>query len=173
MGTKNNPSPHDCISKAEPDEPHFTLLGRDPCASMLVTMWIKMRSLMGGTEPEVLAEAMQCAESLAAWSANLGKDRKLGAARAAMQAICGEASRRPLLAGSIAADGSLVIDETPTTSTERQLLRACDQAVPYIVGNEHHLRRIADDLVRRKLLEPVEGFVDLFETTDAGRRALI
>jgi hypothetical protein len=30
MGTKSNPGPFDCYAKAEPDEPMFVLLARDP-----------------------------------------------------------------------------------------------------------------------------------------------
>jgi len=44
MGTKNNPSRHDCYAKAEPDEPLFTLLGRDPQGANLVHLWIRLRN---------------------------------------------------------------------------------------------------------------------------------
>lgn len=43
MGTKNNPGKFDCYAKAEPDEPMFTLLGRDPQAAHLVSVWSKIR----------------------------------------------------------------------------------------------------------------------------------
>lgn len=39
MGTKNNPGKFDCYAKADPDEPMFILLGRDPLAPSLVLMW--------------------------------------------------------------------------------------------------------------------------------------
>jgi hypothetical protein len=39
MGTKNNPGKFDCYEKAEPDEPRFTLIGRDRFASGLVKLW--------------------------------------------------------------------------------------------------------------------------------------
>lgn len=32
MGTKNNPGKYDCYAKAEPDEPLFTLRGKDVSA---------------------------------------------------------------------------------------------------------------------------------------------
>lgn len=43
MGTKNNPGKFDCYENAEPDEPMFTLLGRDPVAPFLVSLWAKVR----------------------------------------------------------------------------------------------------------------------------------
>jgi len=44
MGTKNNPGKFDCFAKAEPDEPVFVLLGRDPQAAHLVSIWSKLRA---------------------------------------------------------------------------------------------------------------------------------
>ncbi len=44
MGTKNNPGKFDCFAKAEPDEPVFVLLGRDPQAAHLVSIWSKIRA---------------------------------------------------------------------------------------------------------------------------------
>jgi hypothetical protein len=44
MGSKNSPGIYDCHSKAEPDEPTFTLLGRDPTAAALVAVWVAMRA---------------------------------------------------------------------------------------------------------------------------------
>ena len=46
MGTKNNPSEFDCESKAEPDEPKFTLLGREPSAATIVRMWAHSREVL-------------------------------------------------------------------------------------------------------------------------------
>lgn len=43
MGTKANQSKFDCYNKAEPDEPMFVLLGRDPQAACLVSIWSKVR----------------------------------------------------------------------------------------------------------------------------------
>ena len=45
MGTKDQPSRFDCYDKAEPEEPLFTLLGRDPLAPPLVEAWAMMREL--------------------------------------------------------------------------------------------------------------------------------
>lgn len=44
MGTKLNPAPNDCYDKAEPDEPRFTLIGRDPFAPGLIELWAAMRT---------------------------------------------------------------------------------------------------------------------------------
>ncbi len=73
MGSKNNPGKFDCYSKAEPDEPMFVLLGRDPAAGVVVRMWEQVRRWLGETEPEVLAEALQCAEAMGAWAERLGR----------------------------------------------------------------------------------------------------
>lgn len=43
MGTKTNPGKFDCYAKAEPDEPVFVLLGRDPSAGPLVRLWAAIR----------------------------------------------------------------------------------------------------------------------------------
>lgn len=50
MGTKNEPGEFDCHAKAEPDEPRFTLLARDPLAPHLVRLWAAARrgDLYGG-----------------------------------------------------------------------------------------------------------------------------
>lgn len=87
MGTKNNPGEFDCYTAAEPDEPMFILLARDPLAAHLVSIWSKVR--MGdmeaasavfvnmlqrngaayGLAPDVdkAREAMDCAASMFAW----------------------------------------------------------------------------------------------------------
>jgi hypothetical protein len=44
MGTKNNPGKFDCLSAAEPDEPMFHLLARDPSAPWFVAMWAAVRA---------------------------------------------------------------------------------------------------------------------------------
>jgi hypothetical protein len=87
MGTKNSPGVFDCYANAEPDEPMFVLLARDPLAPFLVSMWSKVR--MGDLEaagavftkmaydvaaryhaaPDVdkASEAMDCALAMFAW----------------------------------------------------------------------------------------------------------
>lgn len=44
MATKNNPGKHDCYTKADPDEPLFTLRGKDPIAAWLVGAWVALRA---------------------------------------------------------------------------------------------------------------------------------
>lgn len=43
MNTKNNPSVYDGHAKAQPDEPMFTLLGRDRVAPLLLALWVNYR----------------------------------------------------------------------------------------------------------------------------------
>jgi hypothetical protein len=80
MGTKNNPGRFDCYSRAEPDEPVFVLLGRDPVASSVVSYWVTLREELGGTEPEVLAEAVMCAVEMHRWARAKGKGHQLAKA---------------------------------------------------------------------------------------------
>lgn len=44
MSSKTEPSQFDAYSKAEADEPSFTLLGRDPIAPSLIEAWAYLRS---------------------------------------------------------------------------------------------------------------------------------
>lgn len=60
MGTKNDPGKFDCYSRAEPDEPMFILLGRDPIGAMLVGLWVDVAERLG-KDPEKIAEARNCA----------------------------------------------------------------------------------------------------------------
>lgn len=66
MGTKNNPGKFDCYANAEPDEPMFVLLARDPLAPILVDLWAALREQAAGNPPKV-AEARTCAYSMRAW----------------------------------------------------------------------------------------------------------
>jgi hypothetical protein len=63
VGTKNNPSTYSCYDKAEPDEPMFTLLARDPLAPSLVRMWAAQQI----ERPEKAEEARGIADSMEAW----------------------------------------------------------------------------------------------------------
>lgn len=72
MGTKNNPGQFDCYANAEPDEPMFILLGRDPMAASLVNLWGDMR-LEHGEDAAKVAEAYLCAEAMRAWLKKLNK----------------------------------------------------------------------------------------------------
>lgn len=82
MATKNNPGKFDCYANAEPDEPMFILLGRDPTASLLVRHWILLRKLLGMTSAEKLQEARACADAMEAWARSLGKGGTIDAAAA-------------------------------------------------------------------------------------------
>jgi hypothetical protein len=44
MGTKSNPDQFDCYQRAEPDEPLFTMLARDPQGGDFVHLWAALRS---------------------------------------------------------------------------------------------------------------------------------
>lgn len=44
MATKNNPGDYDCYAHAEPDEPMFVLLARDPLAEYLTAVWVALRA---------------------------------------------------------------------------------------------------------------------------------
>lgn len=63
MGTKNNPGQHDCYDKADPDEPMFVLLARDPLAPILVELWASMREHLAGN-PAKVKEARGCAAAM-------------------------------------------------------------------------------------------------------------
>ncbi len=87
MGTKNNPGKFDCHANAEPDEPMFILLARDPLAPFLTSLWAKVRLgdyeaaeavfnrmirdhlMKYGAEPDVdkAGEAMECASTMFDW----------------------------------------------------------------------------------------------------------
>lgn len=78
MGTKNNPGKWDCYSKAEPDEPMFILLGRDPTASIIVELWRELKKEMksegtSASSDDKLEEARQCAAAMEAWAIKQGK----------------------------------------------------------------------------------------------------
>ncbi len=75
MSTKNNPNlNYDCYAKAEPDEPMFILLGRDPLANLLVALWADARERMG-EDPQKIKEALNCAEDMVRWAIDKkGKD---------------------------------------------------------------------------------------------------
>ncbi len=73
MGTKNNPGQFDCYEAAEPDEPMFILLARDPIAPILVELWASLRLVQGCTEHpckshgEKVSEARGVAISMRNW----------------------------------------------------------------------------------------------------------
>lgn len=86
MGTKEHPGRFDCYETAKPDEPMFVLLARDPLADRLVELWAEIRGgntfgaldvfnsllqsedacryIMSPTDPDKIAEARACVESM-------------------------------------------------------------------------------------------------------------
>jgi hypothetical protein len=75
MGTKRDPGAFDCYANAEPDEPMFVLLARDPAAADLVEQWADARAdlIAAGKKPAtdrgMVAEARQCAIAMRRWRA--------------------------------------------------------------------------------------------------------
>lgn len=63
MGTKSNPGTFDCYTNAEPDEPMFVLLGRDPQAPALVEAWATEREA-NGEDLRKVDEARNCAKKM-------------------------------------------------------------------------------------------------------------
>lgn len=72
MGTKNNPGNFDCYKNAHPDEPMFVLLGRDPVAASLVSLWADAREAVKPGDPKV-REAKDCATNMLIWCAHEAK----------------------------------------------------------------------------------------------------
>lgn len=72
MGTKNNPGVFDCHDKADPDEPRFTLLGRDPFTPVMLELWAEMRE-DAGDDPERVKEARVLAHEARAWLTKIGR----------------------------------------------------------------------------------------------------
>lgn len=79
MGTKLKPGKFDCYNNAEPDEPMFVLLGRDPLAPLLVELWADVRAnlVTAEGEEEKLTEARACAKSMRNWPVTKKLKRKV------------------------------------------------------------------------------------------------
>lgn len=75
MGTKQDPGKFDCYKNAEPDEPMFILLARDPLAPILVEAWAKLSiARIDGVEKS--NQALQVAREMREWlEASLKKKR--------------------------------------------------------------------------------------------------
>lgn len=74
MGTKNDPGKFDCYKAAEPDEPMFVLLGRDPAAAAAVILWVKLRQFLGESlDSPKMQEALACSTALNRWALDHGK----------------------------------------------------------------------------------------------------
>lgn len=119
MGTKNNPGRYDRYAAAAPDEPMFTLLGRDRFAEQLVRLWAEGRAAQGEA-PEVVAEAFQCAEAMRGYCVGLGRTP---------QTINIAPEMHRLLAALVAltnSEGQFVFFGPHTNEEERELQAAFD-----------------------------------------------
>lgn len=67
MGTKNNPGQYDAYAHAEPDEPIFVLIGRDPFASIVIRLWIVLGEEFGTVSSEKLQSARDVANAMEAY----------------------------------------------------------------------------------------------------------
>lgn len=79
MGTKLNPGPYDCYTKAAPDEPIFILRAKDPIAPIMVQMWARLTEYFAkehkqSVDDVKLIEAFNCAEQMRIWRTELVKD---------------------------------------------------------------------------------------------------
>lgn len=78
MATKNNPGDFDCYANAEPDEPMFILLGRDPAADACILLWVRLRLLLGQSKDDPqIQEALKCAEQMAEYAGSMGKAERV------------------------------------------------------------------------------------------------
>lgn len=78
MGTKTTPGNYDCYKNAEPDEPMFVLLARDPLAPALVELWASLRmDATGGSDIEMAYEARRCALQMKKWIAKNRPKKRL------------------------------------------------------------------------------------------------
>ena len=101
MGTKNNPGEYDCYANAEPDEPMFILLARDPDAPALVRQWAKARWDRGERQ-EKIAEADACAKAMEDWRNDPANAKDMREKRRLMGAL--PATGKDLQAMHIAAE---------------------------------------------------------------------
>jgi len=84
MGTKAEPSLFDAYDKAEPNEPIFVLLGRDPQAPDIVLDWAfrRERSIRRGDHPMSDMAKVQEARALAGEMRTVARSRRASAATA-------------------------------------------------------------------------------------------
>ena len=101
MGTKNKPGRFDCYANAEPDEPMFVLLGRDPIAPLLVDLWARLKGELDGYGPdghgtEKMSEARQCSNAMTQWKTDpLSQARRRIASYALADIIRDSAGKLP------------------------------------------------------------------------------
>ncbi len=83
MATKNDPGAYDCYANAQPDEPLFVLLARDPTGALLVGLWVALRAKLRPTDVAQIQEAAACANAMDAYAQALGKGEACQAAKQA------------------------------------------------------------------------------------------
>jgi hypothetical protein len=141
LGSKSNPGKFDCYSRAEPDEPVFVLLGRDPVASFVVEYWTMLRECLGKTEREVIDEARSCALEMQRWARFKGKEEQLAHALAATPA--GKETYKEYIQSAVRSK----IDER-TVERTRELEALCKRAADALASSIHLDGQELDDLVR-------------------------
>ncbi|MEK6323586.1 MAG: hypothetical protein AABN33_18250 [Acidobacteriota bacterium] len=112
MGTKLNAGQFDCYANAEPDEPRFILLARDPLAPLLVEIWAQLRAEASQEDDSAMVEeARECADSMREWRAKRRPEKRLlletvDAGRLAKKALAylGDSAEHAI--GTFAEDGS-------------------------------------------------------------------
>lgn len=106
MGTKNNPGKFDALAKALPDEPTFTLIGRDPLAGSAVYLWAMARpSACGKNEAEKLEEARVCGLAMELYCAQVGREPVDLLDHLPVEVLAASLAKRGLIVQPVGADG--------------------------------------------------------------------
>ena len=78
----------DCYQRAEPDEPMFVLLARDPNAAVLVNLWAAMQRMKPDSDVQKILEAEQCANNMVGYFTSKNPDAEFAGMRTATAALC-------------------------------------------------------------------------------------
>ncbi len=118
MGTKRNPGLYDCHHAADPDEPIFTLRGKDPTSATIVRAWVVLREHLADKgvierDENQVNEALSLASQLEQYARHLGKEEAIDFLRELDP--LGTSDEPPLLApeGYVKRD-TLPVDDTET-----------------------------------------------------------
>lgn len=84
MATKNDPGKFDCYAAAEPDEPMFHLLARDPVGSYLVRAWAYLRTGDYVRTVQEICDAIKVMEKLPGKIKQRSDEKVLGAHHCAL-----------------------------------------------------------------------------------------
>lgn len=128
MGTKNQPGAFDCYAAADPDEPMFILLARDPDAPQLLRLWADLRAQRGEDDAKV-ADARSTATTMERWrSANRPRScRPCGECKDNM-AVDGVYDAHHFVDGSRSLAGEYECKHCPVTTPA---CISCGEAVPF------------------------------------------